>query len=149
MIEPTEQRVDLKPDWLAADLPTESANCLHGCWARALPRTFASGKDIHRLMACSPVTNTRTNAERDVYVCPNGKLLRTSGTVHGRARNYQSQPQECRTCTLKRRCTRAPFKKIARDINEVRVTIPGRSRARPSSSDRAMRARKQKCALHI
>ena len=58
-------------------------------------------------------------AERDVYVCPNGKLLRTSGTVHdGRVRNYLSQPQDCRTCTLKQRCTRAPFKKIARDINE-------------------------------
>ena len=56
---------------------------------------------------------------RDVYVCPNGKLLRTSGTVHdSRVRNYLSQPQECRACTLKHRCTRAPFKKMARDINE-------------------------------
>lgn len=59
------------------------------------------------------------DAERDVYICPNGKLLRTSGTVHdSRVRNYLSQPQECRACTLKQRCTRAPFKKIARDINE-------------------------------
>ena len=59
------------------------------------------------------------DAGRDVYVCPNGKPLRTSGTVHdGRVRNYLSQPQDCRACTLKQRCTRAPFKKIARDINE-------------------------------
>ena len=59
------------------------------------------------------------DAERDVYVCPNGKLLRTSGTVHdSRVRKYLSQPQECRACTLKQRCTRAPFKKIARDIDE-------------------------------
>src|SRR6476469_1629416 len=37
------------------------------------------------------------DAERNVYVCPNGKLLRTSGTVHdGRVRNYLSQPQDCR-----------------------------------------------------
>ena len=51
--------------------------------------------------------------------CPNGKLLRTSGTVHdGRVRNYLSQPQDCRTGTLKHRCTRGPFKKVARDINE-------------------------------
>ena len=40
------------------------------------------------------------DAERDVYVCPNGKLLRTSGTIHDG------------------RVMRAPFKKIARDINE-------------------------------
>ena len=37
---------------------------------------------------------------------------------HSRLRNYLSQPADCRACTLKQRCTRAPFKKIARDINE-------------------------------
>jgi hypothetical protein len=41
------------------------------------------------------------------------------GTVHdSRVRNSLSQPQDCRACTAKQRCTRAPFKKIARDINE-------------------------------
>jgi hypothetical protein len=29
-----------------------------------------------------------------------------------------AQPADCRACTLKQRCTPAPFKKIARDINE-------------------------------
>jgi hypothetical protein len=59
------------------------------------------------------------DAERDVYICPNGRFLRTTGTVHdGRARNYLSQSGECRVCELKERCTRAPFRKIARDINE-------------------------------
>jgi hypothetical protein len=51
------------------------------------------------------------DAVRDVYVCPNGRLLRTSGTVHeSRVRNYLSHPGDCRACTLKQRCTRAPFK---------------------------------------
>ena len=59
------------------------------------------------------------DAERDVYLCPNSKPLRTSGTVHdGRVRNYLSHPGVCRVCNLKERCTRAPFRKIARDINE-------------------------------
>jgi hypothetical protein len=59
------------------------------------------------------------DAERDVYLCPNGKPLRTSGTVHdGRVRNYLSHPGDCRVCNLKERCTRAPFRKFARDINE-------------------------------
>ena len=31
------------------------------------------------------------DAARDIYICPNGRPLRTSGTVHdGRARNYLS-----------------------------------------------------------
>jgi len=59
------------------------------------------------------------DAERDIYLCPNGRPLRTSGTIHdGRVRNYLSQPADCRTCELKTRCTRAPFRKITRDINE-------------------------------
>ena len=59
------------------------------------------------------------DAERDVYICPNGRFLRTTGTVHdGRVRNYLSQSGECRVCELKGRCTSAPFRKIARDINE-------------------------------
>ena len=29
-----------------------------------------------------------------------------------------SHPGDCRVCNLKQRCTRAPFRKIARDINE-------------------------------
>jgi hypothetical protein len=29
-----------------------------------------------------------------------------------------SHPGDCRVCNLKERCTRAPFRKVARDINE-------------------------------
>jgi hypothetical protein len=59
------------------------------------------------------------DAGRDAYVCPNGRPLGTSGTIHdGRVRNYLSRPADCRACELKTRCTRAPFWKIARDINE-------------------------------
>jgi transposase len=62
MIERTEQRLDLKPDWLTADTipPMGPANCLPGCWAKASRRTSPCGKDIHRLMACSSVTSSRT-----------------------------------------------------------------------------------------
>ena len=60
------------------------------------------------------------DSARDVYICPNGRSLGTSGTVHdGRVRNYLSRPADCRVCNLKERCTRAPFRKIARDINEA------------------------------
>src|ERR1700757_3236207 len=117
MIERTEQRLDLKPDCPIP--PTESANCLHGCWAKASRRISLCVERYPSSDGMFSRGEFTYDAERDVYVCPNGKLLRTSGTVHdSRVRNYLSQPQECRACTLKQRCTRAPFKKIARDINE-------------------------------
>jgi hypothetical protein len=82
------------------------------------------------------------DAERNVYVRPNGKLLRTSGMAHdSRVRNYLSQPQECRACTLKQRSTRAPFKKIARDING-NARNHARSLGRPEF-ERSSNARKK------
>ena len=59
MIERTEQRLDLKPDWLTADTAYGTGK-LHGCWAKASRRISPCGKDIHRPMASSPVANSRT-----------------------------------------------------------------------------------------
>jgi hypothetical protein len=119
MIERTEQRLDLKPDWLTADTAYGTGKLL----AWLLGKSITPHIPVWERYPSSDGMFSRGeftyDAERDVYVCPNGKLLRTSGTVHdSRVRNYLSQPQECRGCTLKQRCTRAPFKKIARDINE-------------------------------
>src|SRR6201999_529324 len=115
MIDRTEQRLDLKPDWLTADTAYGPGQRL--AWLLGISITphipvwegYASSDDMF------PRSEFAYDAERDVYVCPNGKLLRTSGTVHhSRVRKYLSQPQECRACKLKQRCTHAPFKKIAR-----------------------------------
>src|SRR6201987_1215456 len=119
MIDRTEQRLDLKPDWLTADTAYGTGKLL----AWLLGKSITPHIPVWERYPSSDGMFSRSeftyDAERDVYVCPNDKLLRTSGTVHdGRARNYLSQPQECRACALKQRCTRAPFKKIARDINE-------------------------------
>jgi transposase len=60
------------------------------------------------------------DAERNLYVCPQGKLLRTTGRAHdGRTVLYRSQKTECDPCSLKPRCCpRTPHRKIPRDINE-------------------------------
>src|SRR5262249_2950924 len=115
MIERTERRFDLKPGWLTADTAYGTGKLL----AWLLGKSITPHIPVWERYPLSGGMFSRGeftyDAERDVYVCPNGKLLRTSGTVHdSRVRNYLSQPQECRACTLKQRCTRAPFKKIAR-----------------------------------
>ena len=118
MIERTEQRLDLKPDWLTADTAYGTGKLL----AWLLGKSITPHIPVWERYPSSDGMFSRSeftyDAERDVYVSQ-WQLLRTSGTVHdSRVRNYLSQPQECRTCTLKQRCTRASFKKIARDINE-------------------------------
>ena len=119
MIERTEQRLDLKPDWLTADTAYGIGKLLAWLLGKSITPHIPVWERYPSSNGMFSRSDFAYEAERDVYVCPNGKLLRTSGTVHdGRVRNYLSQPQDCRTCTLKQRCTRAPFKKIARDINE-------------------------------
>ena len=151
MIERTEQRLDLKPDWLTADTAYGTGKLL----AWLLGKSITPHIPVWERYPSSDGMFSRSeftyDAEQDVYICPNGKPLRTSGTVHdSRVRNYLSQPQECRACTLKQRCTRAPFKKIARDINE-----DARNHARSLKStpefERSSNARKkvEMCFAHL
>ena len=94
MIERTEQRLDLKPDWLTADTAYGTGKLL----AWLLGKSITPHIPVWERYPSSDGMFSRGEftyaAERDVYVCPNGKLLRTSGTVHdGRVRNYLSQPR--------------------------------------------------------
>ena len=54
------------------------------------------------------------------YICPSGKPLRTSGTVHdGRTLLYRASKRDCAVCPLKPRCcTRDAARKIPRDLHE-------------------------------
>src|SRR5262245_5363416 len=119
MIDRTERAFGLRPQRLAADTAYGTGRLI----AWLLDRAIAPHIPVWE--RCPPADGRFSrsdfgyDAERDVYICPNGRVLKTSGTIHdGRARNYLSHPGDCRACTLKERCTRAPFKKIARDINE-------------------------------
>src|ERR1700726_260249 len=143
MIERAEQRLDLKPDWLAADTAYGTGKLL----AWLLSKSITPHIPVWERYPSSDGMFSRNEftyePARDVYACPNGKPLGTSGTVHdGRVRNYLSQPQDCRACTLKPRCTRAPFKKIARDINED-ARNHARSLKGTPEFDRSRNARKK------
>ena len=119
MLERTEQRLDLKPDWLAADTAYGTGKLLAWLLDKHITPHIPVWERYPSPEGMFSRSDFTYDAERDLYVCPSGRLLRTSGTVHDdRVRNYLSQPQDCRACTLKPGCTRAPFKKIAGDINE-------------------------------
>jgi hypothetical protein len=109
----------LKPERLAADTAYGTGKLLAWLLDKDITPHIPVWERYERTDGMFARSDFTYDAERDVYVCPNGRPLRTSGTVHdGRVRNYLSQPGECRVCNLKDRCTRAPFRKIARDINE-------------------------------
>ena len=58
--------------------------------------------------------------ERNLYICPQSKFLRTTGTVHdGRTIIYRASTRDCGPCPLKPECTpNMTFRKIPRDVHE-------------------------------
>lgn len=119
MINRTEETFGLKLKRLAADTAYGTGKLLAWLLEKDITPHIPVWERYERTDGMFSRLDFTYDAERDVYICPNGRSLRTTGTVHdGRARNYLSQSGECRVCELKERCTRGPFRKITRDINE-------------------------------
>lgn len=78
--------------------------------------------------------NFTYDAERDRYICPQGKPLTSTGRVHdGRTLYYRSSKLDCDHCALKPRCCpKGPFRRIPRDVNEH-----GRNHARALAGTQA------------
>jgi hypothetical protein len=119
MIDRTEMAFSLKPKRLTADTAYGTGKLLAWLLDRNITPHIPVWERYERTDGMFSRRDFTYDTTRDVYICPNGRPLRTSGTIHdGRVRNYLSQPGDCRVCKLKERCTRAPFRKVARDINE-------------------------------
>ena len=57
--------------------------------------------------------------DRDLYICPGGKELKTSGTVHdGTTIKYIAKRSDCAIGPLKPNCTSGRERRISRDVNE-------------------------------
>ena len=57
--------------------------------------------------------------ERDCYICPAGKALKTSGTVvDGSAIKYIAKRSDCARCPLKSQCTTGRERRISHDVNQ-------------------------------
>src|SRR5436305_2579950 len=121
MINRTEQRFGLKPERLAGDTAYGAAAMLN--WlveekgiAPHIPMFDRSNREDGTFSRA----DFRFDATRDVYHCPGGKLLRTSGTVHeGKTLLYRASKRDCDLCPLKPTCCpKEPSRKIPRDVHE-------------------------------
>jgi len=121
MIERTEERFGLKPERLAADTAYGAAPMLN--WlveekgiAPHIPVNDKSQRDDGTFSR----SDFQYDPTSDVYRCPGGKQLRTSGTVHSdNTLRYRASRRDCGICPLKPRCCpKEPARKIPRDIHE-------------------------------
>jgi len=146
MIDRTEARFGIKPEWLAADTAYGSAPNLD--W-------LVNGKGIAPHV---PVIDKSKrddgifsrgefayDKERDIYICPTGKTLKTSGTLvnDGATLLYRASKSDCGPCPLKSRCCPlSPQRKVPRNVNEEARDV-ARAIARTEAFARTRRDRKK------
>jgi len=121
MIGRTEERFGLKPERLAADTAYGSAATLN--WIvnekKITPHIPVIDKSKREDGSLSRADFT-FDKDRNVYVCPQGKLLHTTGRIHsGETVLYRASTHDCGPCPLKQKCCpKAPERKIPRSIYE-------------------------------
>ena len=145
MISRTEERFGLKPERLAADTAYGSAAMLN--WivnekkiAPHIPVIDKSKREDGSLSREDFVFDK----DRNVYVCPQGKPLHTTGRIHdGEIVLYRARTSDCGLCPLKPTCCpKAPERKIPRSIYEDARDV-ARTLAKTEAFEQSRRDRKR------
>jgi len=122
MIERTHKRFGLKPGRLAADVAYGTGELLG--WLVNEQGIAPHIPVWDRSKGAPEGKFTRSDfaydKDKDVYVCPNGKELTTTGKAHdGKTLKYVAKKSDCTQCPLKPKCTTGSERRISRDVNEA------------------------------
>ncbi len=120
MIKRTEERLGLKAKRLVADTAYGTGKFLG--WligAGITPHIPVWDKSTREDGTLSRADFTY-DKERNVYVCPAGKRLTTTGSIGpDHVLRYRASKRDCQVCSLKLQCCpKTPSRKVQRDINE-------------------------------
>jgi len=120
MIDRTEDRFGLKPDRIAGDVAYGTGEMLGWLVGRDITPHIPVRDKAKRDDGSLSRDDFCYDKERDVYVCPQEKTLKTTGRRHGgKTLLYRSSKYDCDGCPLKPRCCpTTPSRKVPRDINE-------------------------------
>jgi IS5 family transposase len=120
MIERTDKRLGLRPKRLAADTAYGTGKFLGWLIDAGIAPHIPVWDKSTREDGTLSRSDFRWDKRRGVYICPNNKVLHTSGTVHdGRTLLYRASKLDCDVCALKVRCCPNQLaRKIPRDVHE-------------------------------
>jgi len=152
MIERVKDRFNLRPRRLAGDTVYGAARLLK--WL--VERNISPHIPVWDKSARSDGTFSRADfvfdRERNVYICPSGKLLRTTGTViDGGTLRYRAAKHDCDVCIFKMQCSpNTPMRQIPRDLHEDARDV-ARALAKTEAFERSRRERKkvEMCFAHM
>src|SRR6202049_4196402 len=120
MIMRTEERLGLERDRLAADTAYGTGKFLGWLIGKGITPHIPVWDMSAREDGTFSRADFTFDKERNVYICPEGKLLTSTGRVHdGRTILYRASTRDCGSCHLKPKCTpNMTFRKIPRDVHE-------------------------------
>jgi transposase len=122
MIERTEERLELCPERIVADSAYGSAEMLG--WLveeRAIEPHIPVFDKSARTDGTFSREDFAYDQESDVYICPDGKVLASTGTLvnDGATLLYRASKYDCDACQLKPQCCpKTPSRKVTRSIHE-------------------------------
>jgi hypothetical protein len=146
MIERTEARFEIKPERLAGDTAYGSGANLN--WL-VYEKNIAPHIPVIDKSKRKDGTFSREDftfdKEQNVYICPAGKILRTTGKLvnDGETLLYLARTRDCRNCLLKAQCCpKEPFRKVQRSVYEEARDVT-RAVAKTEAFERSCRDRKR------
>jgi transposase len=143
MIDRVRDRFDLQPQRLAGDTAYGAVRLL-----RLVDRQIGPHIPVWDKSARSDGTFSRADFvfdhERNIYICPNGKLLHTTGTViDGSTLRYRAAKHDCDLCASKMKCCpHTPARQIPRDLHEDARDV-ARALAKTEAFEQSRRERKK------
>ncbi len=155
MIERTEASFGIKPEWLAADTAYGSAPNLD--WlvneqgiAPHIPVIDKSKRDDGTFNR----EDFTFDKERNVYICPAGKILTTTGRLVNDGETtllYFASVLDCRSCLLRARCCpKMPARRIPRSIyEEARDVARALAKTKAFAQSRRDRKRVEMLFAHL
>jgi transposase len=121
MIRRTERKLGLKPDRLMADTAYGTGKFLSFVVDAAIAPHIPVWDKSTRDDGTFSRADFAFDKERNVYTCPAGKTLTTTGhasTDH--IIRYLASIRDCKVCPLKARCCpNMPYRRVTRDVNEA------------------------------
>jgi transposase len=145
MLKRTEACFGIKPEWLVGDTAYGSAPNLN--WLVNDQKIAPYIPVIEKSKREDGVFSREDfsfDEERDIYICPAGKILRTTGTVVNDDQVlYRARKRDCNACPLKMRCCpKEPVRKVPRSIYEEARDV-ARAHGKTEAYERSRRDRKK------
>jgi transposase len=120
MLDRAERCFSLKPKRLAADTAYGTGRFLGWLVGRGIAPHIPVRDASERTDGTFSRSDFRWERRRGVYICPNNKVLHTTGRVHdGNMLRYRASKFDCDACAMKMRCCpNMAARQVPRDVHE-------------------------------